>query len=200
VDANHAANGHRANVLIVQGDLYDMPFRPGSFDRLFCFGVLQHTPNVRRSFHSLAKMVRSSGALVVDVYRKPSPLKRLLTTKYWVRPLTRRMPAGALYRITAAYVSFMWPIVRIIDRIPRYGAKIVSQLLVADYRGVFPLPEHLLREWAILDTFDMLSPAYDDPQTLQVVREWFSEAGFTDTEVKYGYNGIEGKGTRLAGV
>ncbi len=42
VEANYAQNGHRENVLIVQGDIYRMPFRKESFDKLFCIGVLQH--------------------------------------------------------------------------------------------------------------------------------------------------------------
>jgi len=69
-------------------------------------------------------------------------------------------------------------------------------LLVADYRGVYDLPEDILREWAILDTFDLLSPAYGQPQTLKTVREWFKEAGLCDVEANYGYNGIEGRGVK----
>tara|TARA_B100000676_G_C17914223_1_gene751743 strand:- start:66 stop:194 length:129 start_codon:yes stop_codon:yes gene_type:complete len=42
-------------VLIVQGDIYAMPFRQGSADRVFCFGVLQHTPEPQRSFNELPK-------------------------------------------------------------------------------------------------------------------------------------------------
>jgi len=90
----------------------------------------------------------------------------------------------------------MWPIVRVIRRIPRYSRKIIWRLLVLDYHGVYPLSEDLLREWAILDTFDMLSPAYDSPQRIETVRTWFKESGFTDVEVHYGYNGIEGRGTK----
>ena len=49
VDANNASNGARNNVLIVQADVFAMPFRPRSFDRVFCFGMLQHTPRVPRA-------------------------------------------------------------------------------------------------------------------------------------------------------
>src|SRR5439155_25559775 len=42
VEANYASNGARDNVLIVQGNLYQMPFRKSFFDRLLCIGVLQH--------------------------------------------------------------------------------------------------------------------------------------------------------------
>jgi len=197
VDANYAANGRRPNVLVVQADLYQMPFLPASFDRVFCFGVLQHTPNVEKSFLSLAKMVRPSGCLAIDVYRKLPVFKRLFLTKYLIRPFTRRISPKLLYRITRAYVTMMWPIARLIHRIPRFGPLINWRLFVIDYRDVFPLSESLLREWAILDAFDMLSPAFDSPQTLETVQRWFQKVGFANVEVHQGYNGIEGRGARL---
>src|SRR6185437_11529200 len=40
VEANFASNGARSNLLIVQADIFAMPFRPNTFDRVFCFGVL----------------------------------------------------------------------------------------------------------------------------------------------------------------
>ena len=50
------------------------------------------------------------------------------------------------------------------------------------------------REWAILDTFDMYSPAHDHPQTISVVKKWFASAGFVDVDVRRGQNGIVGRG------
>ena len=47
-----------------------MPFRDGFFDKTFCIGVLQHTPDVKKAFDSLVKKVRSNGILVIDVYKK----------------------------------------------------------------------------------------------------------------------------------
>ncbi|EKE00499.1 MAG: 2-polyprenyl-3-methyl-5-hydroxy-6-metoxy-1,4-benzoquinol methylase, partial [uncultured bacterium] len=41
VEANYASNGNKENVLIVQGDIYAMPFKKSSFDKLLCIGVLQ---------------------------------------------------------------------------------------------------------------------------------------------------------------
>ena len=67
-------------------------------------------------------------------------------------------------------------------------------LLIADYRGVYALSDRMQKEWAVLDSFDMLSPAYDFPQTLSRVRSWFEKAGLSQVEVNYGYNGIEGHG------
>ena len=134
--------------------------------------------------------------MAIDVYRKMPAVKRLFLIKYWIRPLTRRMPPKVLYTITRAYVRLMWPLARVIHRIPRLGPKINWRLFVIDYRGVFPLSESLLQEWAILDAFDMLSPAFDSPQTLETVRSWFHQGGYTDVEVHYGQNGIEGRGRK----
>ena len=35
---------------LAQADLFDLPFEQGAFDRVLCFGVLQHTPDPRRAF------------------------------------------------------------------------------------------------------------------------------------------------------
>jgi SAM-dependent methyltransferase len=196
VDANYSANGHLSNVLIVQADLYAMPVREASFDRVVCVGVLQHTPDVERSFRTLVRYLKPGGQLAVDVYRRPRGIRRLLNTKYWVRPLTRRIPPARLYRITTSYVRTMWPLARVLARIPVVGRRLNWMLLIGDYQGVLPLPDSALREWAVLDTFDMLAPAYDAPQDRETLERWFVEAGMERIDVHAGYNGIEGRGVR----
>ena len=196
VEANHASNGGRDNLLIIQADLYAMPLHPGVFDRVVCIGVLQHTPDVRRSFETLTRYLRPGGHLAVDVYRRPRGIRRLLNTKYWVRPLTRRIAPARLYAVVRAYVTGMWPLARVISRMPGAGRHINWALLIGDYRGALDLSDSQLREWAVLDTFDMLAPAYDTPQDLDTVRGWFAEAGLDQVEVHPGYNGIEGRGVR----
>jgi len=44
VDANWNNNGHHANLILCQASLYELPFPQDYFDKVFCFGVLQHTP------------------------------------------------------------------------------------------------------------------------------------------------------------
>jgi ubiquinone/menaquinone biosynthesis C-methylase UbiE/uncharacterized protein YbaR (Trm112 family) len=195
--SNYSSNGAKANVLIVQGNLYHMPFRPNFFDKLFCFGVLQHTPDVERAFMTLPCFLRSRGSLAIDVYKDFGRVKNLIITKYWVRPVTKRLRPETLYALCKKGIEIMWPVAKLIDRLPQYHAKLLTQLLlIADYRGLYDLPEELLKEWAILDTFDMLSPAYDQPQTLRTVQNWFRNAKLLNWEVTYGYNGIEGRGVK----
>jgi len=39
------------------------------------------------------------------------------------------------------------------------------------------LSKRELKEWVILDTFDMFSPEHDHPQRIVTVRRWFEEYG-----------------------
>ena len=198
VDANFSSNGHLENVLVVQGDIYEMPVRDEQFDRVFCIGVLQHTPDVERAFHALRPPLKAGGSLVIDVYEKPAGLRRFSAVRYWLRSLTGRTAPASLYRLVRAYIIIMWPLARVLGRIPKVGKKINWFLLVADYHGVYELSDSMLREWAILDTFDMLGPRYDSPQRLQAVRAWFDGGGFAQVEVHRGYNGIEGRGIKVS--
>jgi hypothetical protein len=88
----------------------------------------------------------------------------------------------------------MWPLSRLVRRLP-FGRAINWRLLVADHSHL-GLADEELREWAYLDTMDMLSPRHDQPQTLKTVRQWVQEAGLEGAEVQYGYNGIEIRGQR----
>lgn len=197
VDTNHLLNGHNQNLLIVQADLFHMPFPRDFFDKIFCFGVLQHTPNVRKAFFSLPPMLKPGGSLAADVYKK-TLFRCILAPKYYVRRLTKGMNPNRLYHFTKKWVDFWWPLCEKIRKIPHIGYAINWRLLVADYSWT-GLKNDLLKEWAYLDTFDMLSPRYDSPQSITTVRKWFSEAGLTEIDVHYGYNGIEGRGKRPKG-
>ena len=118
-----------------------------------------------------------------------------LNSKYWVRPLARRLQPAALYRLTRAYVERVWPLATTVRRIPRIGPTLVWRMLVADYSREFPTAsDEQLREWAVLDTFDMLSPRYDYPQTAREFRSWHQSSGLEEIEVVRGHNGWEGRG------
>ena len=200
VEANYASNGTKPNVMIVQGNIYSMPFKKSLFDKLFCFGVLQHTPDVRKAFLSLPPFLKPGGELVVDVYKKTS--LSFFSTKYYVRQITKRMDPNRLYKIVRNYIDFMWPLCSLIHKIPKIGSTINWLLLVADSsrctcsKWHLNLNAYMLKEWTYLTTFDLLSPKYEQPQRIKTVQRWFKDAGLIDIGVAYGYNGIEGRGKR----
>jgi SAM-dependent methyltransferase len=187
VEANYAANGARPNVLIVQADVFAMPFRPGTFDRVFCFGMLQHTPDPARAFAALPRMLRGGGALCADIY-KATLIRALLHTKYYVRPFTRRMDPERLYGRVRSWVNFMWPVASLIRRLPK-GYAVNWRLLVADYSPL-GLEGELLKEWSYLDTFDMLAPRYDRPVRLGTFQRWARRANLESVSTEYTAHGI----------
>jgi ubiquinone/menaquinone biosynthesis C-methylase UbiE/uncharacterized protein YbaR (Trm112 family) len=187
VDANHASNGGRANVLIVQADVFAMPFRAASFDKVFCFGMLQHTPNPAKAFATLPRVLRAGGSLCADIY-KATLFRAFLHTKYYVRPFTRRMNPDRLYSAVCAWVNFMWPIASVIRRLPK-GYAINWRFMVADY-SFLGLKGQLLKEWSYLDTFDMLAPRYDRPARIRTVRRWARDANLEAVAAEYTPHGI----------
>lgn len=199
VEANYKSNGTRENLLLVQASVYEMPFRRDFFDKAFCFGMLQHTPDPRGSFFSILKHLKPGGMLVSDIYVRNLG-RWLLQTKYWVRPFTRNMAPQELYDAVKKYVDWMWPLARIVRRLPVIGPALNWKLLVADYSRQLPDADDVtLKEWAYLDTFDMLSPLYDKPATLRTFKQWHEQAGLVDIDVHYGFNGLEGRGTKAGG-
>jgi 2-polyprenyl-3-methyl-5-hydroxy-6-metoxy-1,4-benzoquinol methylase len=56
--------------MLVQASVYSMPFRKTSFSRVFCFGVMQHTPNPQKTFESIVEMLVPGGAIASDIYVK----------------------------------------------------------------------------------------------------------------------------------
>lgn len=169
------------NLNVVQGDIYNFPFHEESFDFVFCFGVLQHTPNVKKAFMSLIPQLKKGGCLAVDVYRKR--LRTIFWSKYWIRPFTCRVEPDRLFKKVEKWVPVLLPVSIFIGRIPIVGKKLRYLVPVANYDGIFPLTNAQIREWAILDTFDMLSPKYDQPQSAETLHSWLEEAGLADIKV-----------------
>jgi len=191
VDANYANNGHHANLCLMQADLLSIPVRPRSMDKVLCLGVLQHTPDPAAAFRSLTKHVRPGGELVIDVYA--ARLRSLISWKYALRPLTRRMNRQQLHRLIAAVTPRLVPVSAALYRMfGRTGARLLP-IVQYDHLG---LPTALNRDWAVLDTFDMYAPAHDHPQTPRTVRQWYRDAGFVDVTVEYGPNGVIARGRR----
>lgn len=192
VDACRANHRSAPNLNVVQGDVYALPFAPASFDYVYCLGVLQHTPDVHRAFAALPKMLKPGGKLAVDLY--PRLLLNVLWPKYWLRPATKHMEPARLFKTVERMVPVLLPVSRAIGRIPKAGRLLRRVVPVVNYEGVLPLSAKQIEEWAVLDTFDMLAPAHDHPQTVETLREWFEEAGLKDIWVKrMGF--VVGRGT-----
>ena len=196
VDACRDNIGSNPRLDVVQADVYRLPFRREQFTFVYCFGVLQHTPDVRSAFLALTGQLAAGGRVAVDLYPR-TPLN-LLWPKYWLRPLTKHLPPERLFSQVRRMVEVLWPVSRALGRVPHLGPKLRHALPIANYEGVLPLTAEQLKEWAVLDTFDMLAPAHDHPQTVETVHAWFEQAGLADIEV-FRRGLVVGRGRRRKG-
>ena len=191
VDANARNQAPSPRLHFFQGDIFNIPLVEASFDKVVCLGVVQHTPDPQAAFRSLAKYVRPGGQLVIDAYTRN--FAALLQWKYLLRPITRRMRKESLYRLIEVVTPPLVPLARILRSVAgRLGARLVP---IVEYSHL-GLSRELNVQWAILDTFDMYSPAHDHPQSLESVTRWFQESGFEDLHVRRGLNGVVGSGRR----
>jgi 2-polyprenyl-3-methyl-5-hydroxy-6-metoxy-1,4-benzoquinol methylase len=156
------------NLVVIQGDIYQLPLRKGFFPFVYSLGVLQHTPEVARAFACLPPLLSAGGQLVVDVYEKRPG--RMLLPKYWLRPITTRIPQDRLFKILQQTVPTMLRTSNRIQRVPIVGPLLKCLVPVANYAGIYPLSPSQHLEWSLLDTFDWLAPENDQPQTSATLR------------------------------
>src|SRR5882672_841960 len=151
VDACRQNLGADPRLDVVQADVYQLPFRRQRFDFVYCFGVLQHTPDVHRSFAALVDQIAPGGQIAVDVY--PQLALNALWPKYWLRPVTKRLSSERLFSLVSSLVDILWPASLALGRTPIVGRKLRYALPVVNYEGRLPLSPTQLKEWAVLDTF-----------------------------------------------
>ncbi len=178
VSANFKNNSHHGDRLkLFQASIYDMPFPDNSFDKVFCFGVLQHTPDFKKSVQSLVNKAKPGGEIVVDFY----PVKGWYTkisAKYMLRPFTKKMSHEKLLHKIDKNANRLIKTYYFFDKL-KLGMIAHRFLPMCDINRTLPanLSKETLREWVILDTFDMFSPAYDNPQRISQVKKWMQESG-----------------------
>lgn len=182
VEANFKNNqNHRDRFRLFQASVYDLPFAPGQFDKVFCLGVLQHTPDFKQSLKCLVDQLKPGGELVVDFYSINGWWTKICA-KYMLRPITKKWSNQKLLQRIEKNIDWMIKAYFLLHKM-KLGA-LCRFLPVCDIKGCSPykeLSKQELRDWCILDTFDMYSPEHDHPQKVSTVKKWVEEFGINVT-------------------
>lgn len=176
IDAAQENLKGRENVHFIQASIYDLPFRPKTFDYCYCIGVIQHTPNPQDSLRSIAEMVKKDGEIAVTIYERRKWYTKLFS-KYWLRPITKRMSKEKLLKIVQGVMPVAFPVTDVLFRIPVIGKVFIFMIPVANYVHEKQLSRDQRYAWAVLDTFDMLSPQYDLPMNQAEASDKLAETG-----------------------
>ena len=151
---------HLPDVHFVQADLKQIPLEKASFDFVFSIGVMHHDANTRAVFEAVAKMVKPGGRYSVWLYRRNQWWQELINTG--LRALTSRLPAAVLMPFC------------------HLGAILGSTPLVnRTLNKVVNFSAHPSYENRVCDTFDWWAPRFQYHHTVDELRGWFAEAGFS---------------------
>jgi len=163
VEITHRATAQMDNVVVLQGSIFQLPFRPASFDLVASWGVLHHTPDTKKAFARVAPLVKPGGQLYVMVYEKQNIVKAVCTGL--VRLLLQRFPEEQRYRLCR----------RLIFKNRRLSWVLKHLFICAYY---LPGSDALEVSTIQLGLYDAYSPRYNHLHTRQEVFAWFGEQRF----------------------
>ena len=198
---NHRDTKSLHQLSLCQADLHVLPFAPGVFDKVVCLGVIQHCPDPEQAFHSLCRHLKPGGEIVIDCYEK-QPLRTASWTyilKHTLRGVTKRMPERLLLQCVILAINLLYEVKAAISRIPFVGAKLHRVIAIGELNRRDWTPTQM-KQIKSLNVFDMLSPRYDNPQSLETVRGWITKEGLRLIKCEIGYNGVNAKAQKLMPV
>jgi hypothetical protein len=132
---------------------------------------------------TLPRFVRPGGRLGFFIYERKRWTR--LYAKYLVRPLTTRLSHTALLRLIRGAMPVLFPVSEVTFRIPVLGRLFAFVIPISNYVGVNTRTNGGLSigqryRWAVMDTFDMLAPRYDQPLTYGEAERALTAAGVGD--------------------
>ena len=150
-----------------------MPFKNNLFDNTFCFGVLQHTPQIKKTLKELIKKTKKGGSIVVDFYPYNGFWTKI-STKYLLRPIAKRMSKKNLLSLIKKISPFFYNTFLVLSYL---RLNFLTRFLpICDPRTIPDVIKGRQRmEWIILDTFDMYTAFYDQPQKISNIAKFFSD-------------------------
>ena len=170
VEAARQNFAHDPDVLIVQGDIYDPPFREGMADGGYTIGVLHHTPSPARGLRALVQTVKRGGWVACCVYPKGGfyDLKSVARARRVNHALDKVFGyrAALAYSYLSAYL--LTPLMMKGQRIGRL-ADLLGRV-ERNWLVTLNLPD---ARWRVLDIFDAITPAIATAHTNDEVRGWF---------------------------
>lgn len=170
---------YKDNVLLVQGDLLNPPFKDQIFDFGYTIGALHHTPDPEKGLCNLIKVVKTGGKIACSVYSQNGfynyPILKLSRSIF--KKLKKTIGWNNAQKLTIVYSYFssyfLYFFNRIILHVPKVGELFVN--FINKYIFIcLMLPDG---RWRVLDTFDAITPEYASTHTADEIIKWFKEAG-----------------------
>jgi 2-polyprenyl-3-methyl-5-hydroxy-6-metoxy-1,4-benzoquinol methylase/uncharacterized protein YbaR (Trm112 family) len=160
VEVAYQLSGHLKNVLIVQADIYSLPFGR-IFNIVHSIGVLHHLPTPSDGFLSLANVAKTGGKVLIWVYNRRGNARALFLYEP-LRIFTRLLPKSFLYKLCYIPAGIVHSINLITKKAsdPPFG-----------YYRQFPF------NMKLNDAFDVLATPKSNYYYVEEIVSWFKRAG-----------------------
>jgi uncharacterized protein YbaR (Trm112 family)/SAM-dependent methyltransferase len=180
VDAAYKKNLPTARAMVVQCDVFNLPFKPERFQFIYSLGVLHHTTNPPKSFDSLVPLLKPGGGIMVWIYS--STRKFVLFVLKLVRMVTLRLPNimikwASFVAACLDYGLFIWPY-KALCKVPVLG-RAIEAIAFPRIKGYAKYDFHV----SYTDWFDRLSYPCVNYYSGDQVREWYERNGLIDLKI-----------------
>lgn len=173
VEASQKNVGDRPNVDVIQADVFRLPFKDEVFDVIFSLGVLHHTRDTEEAFLSLPRHLKANGEIAVWLYYYTDKVYNA-ASDFW-RWTFRHMPHKVTY-------AFCWLIVAMFSDL--FRLPFMQKQPWSHFRRILPVNTHDEWSWRVLDTFDWISPRYQDKDcSPERVIGWCNSADLRNVEI-----------------
>ena len=199
----------RPNLNVVQADINAPVLEPASFDRVWLFQVLQHTPSPPETLRGLRELLRDGGEIALTSYSGER-------FRAWYYPFTKKLPDPLAWRVIGFLVPRLVPLKYRLMKRRKLPARLLAKLLEPiDPRNIYLQTlegqaeryvhgalwrqtgdRDLLMKYVVINTFDRITPDYTNTATHETVERWLLDAaGFSSAET-WGRGGVRAKATR----
>jgi SAM-dependent methyltransferase len=162
------------NAVVLQANIGNLPFKPGSFDIISSIGVLHHTPDTKEYTRKLVPLLKDGGMLTIWLYSLTFTRR-----KQWI-PMTSALPHGAFHD----WCEWLCRWQRAQPESPLFRS--ISALMPSRF-------DHPTLERAVLALFDGYTPVYHGVHAPDEVVGWFEEFGLTDIKLGVTETSVSGR-------
>ena len=183
-------NSHATNIIYIQGNILNLPFREGVFDYVYSFGVLHHTPDSRAAFFCLSRTVKLRGIFAVYLYHEKHKrvqnqsvlnAAHLIYRRIYRIPL-RRLISKCPHWLVYGMCHVMYYFAVLEARLNRFS---VIKPIVLILKALLPPHEYRpleTKKHNIVRNYDTLCTRYIRSHYFEEVLQWFMACGFSNVE------------------
>lgn len=162
------------NALIVQADVYAMPFPP-VFDIVYSIGVLHHLPQPQEGFNQLKAFTKSGGLVAIWVYNRRHN-KRAIYVYEPIRSVVKLLPKPAVLALSYPPALVVHGINGVSHLLNRLGAVQLAKSVPFSYYANFSF------NMKLNDSFDVLATPKSNYYRVETIISWFTDNGLHEVK------------------